>query len=248
MEEWSIVFGRSVKGAFSTDGVRTFVLLGPISSFHSTLRYTYTYAYSAGITFPGSARKSERKIGENMGGIGERERTVRSPPLTSLFACNKHPNFQDCVRYADASYARDLEAVAIGEKSTPHSRLAQLGSCTAVLYPHGDADRLPAAIDGYMAFLFLDDLIDDSTDLGYVSEITRQFLRVANGAVTDDARFLLLSRFFRDARWDARVLALAQAEAARFMDGALAGGASVGQVRRHRVGPLQAQRRARGGV
>ena len=147
---------------------------------------------------------------------------IRSPPLTSLFPCNTHPNLQECVAYADASYVRDLEPVARKEKSTPHSRLAKLGSCTAVLYPQGDSDRLPATIDGYMAFLFLDDLIDDSTDLGYVAGITSQFLSVTAGKPTNDQRFLLFSRFFSDARWDRRILALAQDEAERFMKGALA--------------------------
>ncbi|KAJ4303205.1 hypothetical protein N0V90_002098 [Kalmusia sp. IMI 367209] len=97
-----------------------------------------------------------------------------------------------------------------------------LGSCTAVLYPQGDFDRLPATIDGYMAFLFLDDLIDNSTDMSYITEITSKFMATAAGTPTDDARFFLLSRFFTDKRWDQTNLTETVAEAQRFMDGALA--------------------------
>nr|WNN28534.1 phomactatriene synthase [Phoma sp.] len=147
---------------------------------------------------------------------------ITSPRLASLFACNRHEKFRECVAYADESYAESLEPVAIIEESTPHSRLAKLGSCTAVLYPQGDFDRLPATIDGYMAFLFLDDLIDNSTDMSYISEITSRFMSTAKGTPTDDKRFFLLSRFFTDKRWDPQNLVLAIEEAQRFMDGALA--------------------------
>jgi hypothetical protein len=147
---------------------------------------------------------------------------VSSPPLSSLFACNKHPKFRECVAYANASYAESLEPVAIVEDSTAHSQLPMLGSCTAVLYPQGDFDRLPVTIDGYMAFLFLDDLIDNSTDMTYISGIVERFMATCRGIPTDDARFFLLARFMTDKRWDAVNLAETIAEAQRFMDGALA--------------------------
>lgn len=147
---------------------------------------------------------------------------ITSPPLTSLFACHKHEKFRECVAYANGSYAESLEPVATIESSTPHSQLPMLGSCTAVLYPQGDFDRLPVTIDGYMAFLFLDDLIDNSTDMTYISEIVDRFMATSGGLPTDDARFYLLARFMTDQRWDLTNLAETIAEAQRFMDGALA--------------------------
>ncbi|KAH7356173.1 hypothetical protein BKA66DRAFT_445987 [Pyrenochaeta sp. MPI-SDFR-AT-0127] len=147
---------------------------------------------------------------------------ITSPPLTSLFSCNKHEKFRECVAYANASYVESLEPVAIIESSTPHSQLPMLGSCTAVLYPRGDFDRLLVTIDGYMAFLFLDDLIDNSTDMTYISEIVDRFMATSKGTPNNDARFSLLARFMTDKRWDPTNLAETIDEAQRFMDGALA--------------------------
>ncbi|KAF2651561.1 hypothetical protein K491DRAFT_719753 [Lophiostoma macrostomum CBS 122681] len=147
---------------------------------------------------------------------------ITSPPLSSLCACNKHEKFRECVAYANASYAESLEPIAMVESSTPHSQLPMLGLCTAFLYPRGDFERLPVTIDGYMAFLFLDDLIDNSTDMRYISEIVVRFMATCKGTPIDDARFFLLARFMTDKRWDPTNLAEAVAEAQRFMDGALA--------------------------
>ncbi|KAF1973478.1 hypothetical protein BU23DRAFT_639884 [Bimuria novae-zelandiae CBS 107.79] len=147
---------------------------------------------------------------------------ITSPPLTSLFACNKHPRFADCVTYANDSYTTTLLPVASLYSSTPHSQLPMLGSCTAVLYPAGDFSRLPATIDGYMAFLFLDDLIDNSVSMSYITSIVDAFMAVSRGAPSPDARFTLLSRFMTDERWDEGVRRETVNEAQRFMDGALA--------------------------
>lgn len=147
---------------------------------------------------------------------------ITAPKLTSLFACNRHDKFRECVAYADASYAESLEPVAIIEDSTAHSRLAKLGSCTAVLYPNGEYERLPATIDGYMAFLFLDDLIDNSTDMTYIEEVINKFMATSRGVPIDDDRFALLARFMTDERWNRQTLSFTIDEAQRFMDGALA--------------------------
>lgn len=156
-----------------------------------------------------------------MGSIVQ-DKSVKAPSVTSLYACNRHPELKRCIAHANESYAKHLEPVTAKERCTPNSKYAKLGAGTAFLYPNGDWDRLPVTIDGYMAFLFLDDLIDDSTDIDYVKDIARRLLSAANREPTEDKRFSLFSNFFRDPRWDERVLKMVQDDAQRVMDGAMA--------------------------
>ena len=94
------------------------------------------------------------------------------PVITSRFAGRKHPQTSAVYKYSKESCQRSLKAVSEHEVVSVNGEFAACGGlyCSWV-YPGGDFERIKVVADFYSAWVFIDDLIDNPTDMAHIASL-----------------------------------------------------------------------------
>ncbi|PHH88594.1 hypothetical protein CDD83_7336 [Cordyceps sp. RAO-2017] len=151
-----------------------------------------------------------------------------APVVASRFAHKIHPAHDALYEYSKRSCARSLDELAAGEEVSHNGAFAACGgSYVACVYPDGELERLKVVADCYSAWVFIDDLIDNTTDMAYVSDMVTSLRRRVAGAGAgagvgpdddEDDGFDWMLRLFRHAAWHPKALRLTRAEIDRFLE------------------------------
>lgn len=135
------------------------------------------------------------------------------PVLSSRFSSWKHPQTAQLYQYSKESCTHSLTYVTKDEIVSHNGEFAACGGLySSWVYPGGDLDRLKVVADFYSAWVFIDDLIDNSTDM---AEVARQIESVRVRVVGEqrgDQGLDHMHRLFTDAGWHPEMLKLVREE------------------------------------
>ncbi|PHH60552.1 hypothetical protein CDD81_1557 [Ophiocordyceps australis] len=149
--------------------------------------------------------------------------TCTAPVVQSRFPCHIHPARDELEKLTQQTYAQSLEHLTKKEAVTKQAfYVACASKFCAYTFPDGDFERLKAISNYFMAGTFVDDLVDNSTDLEYVSEMICNYRAAVAGSLRGHPQFDLILDFFTDSRWNHAALALLQAETNLYLDCTLA--------------------------
>src|ERR1700733_4050175 len=91
------------------------------------------------------------------------------PVLATRFSSWSHPQTIQLYEYSKQSCDRSLKEVAEHEVVSHNGEYAACGGLYAsYIYPAGDFERLKVVADFYSAWAFIDDLVDNTTDIPYI--------------------------------------------------------------------------------
>lgn len=147
--------------------------------------------------------------------------TYTAPLLQSRFPYRLHPAQADLQEHSQQVYVRSLETRAKHEVvSQQGDHVACAGFYAAYCYPDGDLQRIKDICGFFLQGVLADDLLDNSTDLEYISALIGKYRAAVRGSPHTDLS--LIRDFFINPQWDPAALQLLQAEMNRYLNSILA--------------------------
>ncbi|KAH8898889.1 hypothetical protein GQ53DRAFT_817117 [Thozetella sp. PMI_491] len=145
------------------------------------------------------------------------------PVLVTQFPSFSHPQTAQLYQYAKQSCGRWLKEVAEHEIVSRNGEFAACGGLYASwVYPAGDLERLQVVADFYSAWVFIDDLIDNTTDMSHIGNLLDDLLARVSGCHRGNHGLDFMHRLFTHEGWDPEVLRLTKAEMSHWSDCTLA--------------------------
>ncbi|KAI5458196.1 hypothetical protein BGZ63DRAFT_392863 [Mariannaea sp. PMI_226] len=135
------------------------------------------------------------------------------PLLVSRFSSRCHPDVQEIYGHSKQSCDQYLKEVAEKEVVSHNGAFAACGGfyCSWV-YPDGDKEKVKIVSDFYSAWVFIDDLIDNSTDMSCVIDHLEGLRRRGNGKPHDHKGLDHMFRLYTQKDWNPESLQLTKAE------------------------------------
>ncbi|PHH82190.1 hypothetical protein CDD82_6748 [Ophiocordyceps australis] len=145
-----------------------------------------------------------------------------APVIKSRFPSRIHPALDELHKRTQKMYAHSLEPLVKNKPVTKHGAyVACGGTMAAYIYPDAELQRLKALSDSFVAGVFIDDMMDNSTDLEYVEEVIENYRAAFAGSLRACPEFDFIMDFFTDSRWDHAALELVQPEFNLYLDSTL---------------------------
>ncbi|KAF9763585.1 hypothetical protein IL306_003060 [Fusarium sp. DS 682] len=141
------------------------------------------------------------------------------PELLTRFTSWKHPQTAHIFQYSKLSCQRSLKAVSENEVVSRNGEFAACGGLyTSWVYPGGEAERIKLVADFYSAWVFLDDLIDNSIDMKYTCDVLAGIKARVSGSRQGNEGLDFMFRLWTHEAWDSELLQLARAEIYLWLD------------------------------
>ncbi|KAF4336776.1 Terpenoid synthase [Fusarium beomiforme] len=135
------------------------------------------------------------------------------PELLTRFTSRKHPQTAHIFQYSKLSCERSLKEVSKNEVISRNGEFAACGGLYASwVYPGGDAERIKVVADFYSAWVFLDDLIDNSIDMKYTCDVLDDIKARVAGSRQGNHGLDFLFRLWTHEGWNSELLQLGKAE------------------------------------
>lgn len=135
------------------------------------------------------------------------------PVLSSRFSSWKHPQTAQLYQYSKESCDRSLKEVTKDEIVSHNGEFPACGGLySSWVYPGGDLDKLKVVADFYSAWVFIDDLIDNSTDMAEVARHVDSVRVRVVGERRGDRGLDFMHRLFTDSGWHPDMLKLVRDE------------------------------------
>ncbi|EXK26432.1 hypothetical protein FOXG_17419 [Fusarium oxysporum f. sp. lycopersici 4287] len=135
------------------------------------------------------------------------------PELLTRFTSWKHPQTAHIFQYSRLSCDRSLKEVSQNEVISRNGEFAACGGLYGSwVYPGGDAERIKVVADFYSAWVFLDDLIDNSIDMKYTCDVLDDIKARVAGPRQGNQGLDHLFRLWSHEGWNSKLLQLAKAE------------------------------------
>ncbi|KAM4062736.1 hypothetical protein HRG_007555 [Hirsutella rhossiliensis] len=145
-----------------------------------------------------------------------------APVLPTQFSSRRHFAYVQLFEYSEKSCARWLYKLAATQEVSRRGAFAACGgSYVAHIYPDGDLERLKIVADMFSAGVFIDDLIDNTTDTAIVSDLVSKYRAIVAGSPIGDARFDSMLRLYTNPCWNREALHILRAEANRYLESTL---------------------------
>ncbi|RSL44540.1 hypothetical protein CEP54_014646 [Fusarium duplospermum] len=141
------------------------------------------------------------------------------PELVTRFRSWKHPQAAHIFQYSKLSCARSLKEVSEHEVVSRNGEFAACGGLYASwVYPGGNVERLKLVADFYSAWVFLDDLIDNTTDMKYTHDLLDDIRARVVGSRQGHHGLDFMFRLFTHEGWHSELLGLTKAEMDLWLD------------------------------
>ncbi|KAF3927189.1 hypothetical protein ABW20_dc0103900 [Dactylellina cionopaga] len=145
-----------------------------------------------------------------------------APSLTSRFPSQPHSNCDELFEYSKSTCARSLDQYTASESVSHHAEQAACGGLyTGWVYPDGKIERLELIADSFSAGVFVDDLIDNATDMSYISDLISK-AKASTSEPVYDPIFNLIANLYKNGNWNPEVLRIVRAEMVHYSDCTLA--------------------------
>ena len=135
------------------------------------------------------------------------------PVLASRFSSWKHPQTAQLYQYSKDSCDYSLKAVSQHEVVSHNGEFPACGGLySSWVYPGGDLEKLKVVADFYSAWVFIDDLIDNSTDMSQVSDLIDSVRVRVIGSRQGNQGLDFMHRLFTHDGWHPEMLRLVRDE------------------------------------
>jgi hypothetical protein len=135
------------------------------------------------------------------------------PVIVSKFEGWSHPDTAKLYAYSEESCDHSLREVSENEVVSHNGSFAACGGLyCGWIYPSGNMDRIKIVADFYSAWAFVDDLIDNSTDMTYVSDLLETVKARVAGSPQGPQGLDFMHRLFTHEGWHPEALRLIKQE------------------------------------
>ncbi|KAL6406083.1 uncharacterized protein AUP68_10645 [Ilyonectria robusta] len=141
------------------------------------------------------------------------------PVLATRFSSSSHPETARLFAYSKESCDRSLKELSEPDPVSHNGAFAACGGLYASwVYPGGNMERLKIVADFYSAWVFIDDLIDNTTDMSYVSDLLDTLQARVAGSPQGNQGFDFMHRLFTHTGWHPEALRLTKVEMDRWVE------------------------------
>ncbi|CAM1502200.1 Fc.00g041840.m01.CDS01 [Cosmosporella sp. VM-42] len=144
---------------------------------------------------------------------------VDVPVLVSRFPAWCHPQTKNLYGYSKQSCDRSLKSVSEKEVVSHNGMFAACGGLySAWVYPGGEFEQIKIIADFYSAWVFIDDLIDNTTDMKVVSDLLENTRGWVAGIPQGKPGLDFMHRLFTHQSWHPDALQLTKKEMHLWLD------------------------------
>ncbi|KAH6885702.1 isoprenoid synthase domain-containing protein [Thelonectria olida] len=141
------------------------------------------------------------------------------PVLASRFDSWSHPRTKEIFAYSKKSCDKSLREVSENEIVSHNGAFAACGGLySSWVYPGGNTDRVKVIADFYSAWVFIDDLIDNTTDMAEIRRLLDTLQARVAGASQGHQGLDFMHRMFTHEDWSPEALDLVKLEMDKWVD------------------------------
>ena len=141
------------------------------------------------------------------------------PVLISRFPGWSHPQTKQLYGYSKQSCDRSLKEVSEKDIVSHNGMFPACGGLySSWVYPAGDFELIKVVADFYSAWVFIDDLIDNTTDMSYVSDLLNNTRGWVAGIPQGKPGLDFMHRLFTHQGWHPEALDLTKTEMHLWLD------------------------------